>query len=222
MRQSKLSEDEEAEIRMCREMHARLSAHRAALRDHRRGSPKPARHPGKLDIDTTAYKIATEIGELYSFGHILPEVIANRDALRPDVRRYLLKRLGELAHKRRAEAEKAIKKAQHVEEMVDRLAELKDAAPERTAIAFISSPEHSIELDDEIARKAQAVLATTGVSPSAIVQKMFAHIAGKGVLPSELFEPNVETVAAKEAADRGEAVTVGTIEEMFADLKVDD
>lgn len=123
---------------------------------------------------------------------------------------------------RRAEAEKAIKKAQHVEEMVDRLAELKDAAPERKAIAFISSPEHSIELDDEIARQAQAVLATTDVSPSAIVQKMFARIAGKGVLPSELFEPNAETVAAMEAADPGEVVTVGTIEEMFAELKVDD
>jgi hypothetical protein len=52
-------------------------------------------------------------------------VTANRDALRPDVRRYLLKRLGELAHKRRAEAEKAIKKAKHVEEMVDRLAEVR-------------------------------------------------------------------------------------------------
>ena len=109
-----------------------------------------------------------------------------------------------------------------MEEMVDRLAELKDAAPERKAIAFISSLEHSIELDDEIARQAQALLATTDVSPSAIVQKMFAHIAGKGVLPSELFEPNVETVAAMEAADPGEVVTVGTIEEMFAELKVDD
>jgi antitoxin component of RelBE/YafQ-DinJ toxin-antitoxin module len=189
MKQSKLREDEEAEIRMFREMDARLKAHRAALRDHRRGRPKPAPHPGKLDIDTTAYKIARETGQLYSFGHILPEVIANRDALRPDVRRYLLKRLRELAQKRRAEAERAIKKAQHLDEMVDRLAELEDA-PVRKAIASVRSPEHPMEFDDEIARKAQAVLATTGVSGSAIVQMMFAHIAEKRVLPSELFEPN--------------------------------
>jgi hypothetical protein len=212
-----LNEDEQAEIRMCREMHARLSAHRTALRDHRRGWPKPALHPGKLDIDTTAYKIATEIGKLYSFGHILPEVIANRDALRPDVHCYLLKRLRELAQKRRAEAEKAIKKAQHLEEMVDRLAELKGAAPVRKAIALIHSSEHPLEFDDEITRKAQAVLATTGVSASATIEKMFG-----GVSPSELFGPNVETIATTEAADRGEVVTVGDIEGLFAGLKADD
>jgi DNA-damage-inducible protein J len=215
MKQSKVSEDEEAEIRMCREMHARLSAHRVALRDHRRGWPKPALHPGKLDIDTTAYKIATEIGKLYSFGHILPGVIANRDVLRPDVRRYLLKRLRELAQKRRAEAEKAVKKAQHLEEMVDQLAELKDAASVRKA-ALSSSPE--LEFDDEITRKAQAVLATTRVSVSAPIEKIFSQRA----LSSELFGPNVETVAAMEAADRGEVVALGNIEEMFADLKADD
>jgi antitoxin component of RelBE/YafQ-DinJ toxin-antitoxin module len=222
MKQSKVSEDEEAEIRMCREMHARLSAYRAALRNHRRGWPKRALHPGKLDIDTTAYKIATEIGKLYSFGDILPGVIANRDALRPDVRRYLLRRLRELAEKRRAQAEKATKKAQHLEEMVDRLADLKEAAPVQKAIASISSLEHSIELDDEILDKAQTVLVTKGVSDSAIVEKIFAHIAEKGRLPSELFEPNVEPITALEAAARGEVVTVRTIEEMFADLKTDD
>lgn len=215
MRHSKLSEEDEAEIRMCREMHARLHAHQAALRDHRRGWPKPAPHPGKLDIDTTAYKIATEIGELYNFGHILPEVIANRDALRPDVRRYLLKRLRELAQKRRTEAEKAIKKAQHLEQIVDRLAELKDATSPQKAVTLVSSPEHPIEFDDEIARKAQAVLAMTGVSASAISEKTFAHIA-------ELFEPNVETIAAVETANRGEVVRVGTVEEMLAALHTDD
>jgi hypothetical protein len=213
MRHSKLSEEEEAEIRMCREMHARLRTHQAALRDHRRGWPKPALHPGKLDIDITAYKIATDIGELYSFGHILPEVIAKREALRPDVRRYLLKKLRELAQKRRAEAEKAIKKAQHLEQIVDRLAELKDATSAQKAVTLISSPEHPIEFDDEIARKAQAVLATTGVAASDIAEKTFAHIA-------ELFEPNVETVAAVEAANRGEVV--GTVAEMLAVLHKDD
>jgi antitoxin component of RelBE/YafQ-DinJ toxin-antitoxin module len=64
----------------------------------------------------------------------------------------------------------------------------------------------------------QAVLARTGVSISAIVDKIFAYIAEKGVLPSELFEPNVETIAAMEAADRGEVETVRTIEEMHTSM----
>jgi hypothetical protein len=51
------------------------------------------------------------------------------------------------------------------------------------------------------------------VSASAIAKKTFAHIA-------ELFEPNVETVAAVEAANRGEVV--GTVEEMLAALHKDD
>jgi DNA-damage-inducible protein J len=79
-----------------------------------------------------------------------------------------------------------------------------------------------VELDDETSRKVQAVLATSGVSAATVMQKVFTRIARDGVLPSEAYEPNAETIAAMEAADRGELVTFGTIEEMFADLHADD
>lgn len=81
----------------------------------------------------------------------------------------------------------------------------------------------SAELDDEIKRKAEAVLKPLGVSSASVIQMMFARIAAEGTLPFELFQPNAETIAAMEAARRGEAVKIGngTIDELFDWLHAD-
>jgi DNA-damage-inducible protein J len=78
------------------------------------------------------------------------------------------------------------------------------------------------ELDEEINRKAQVVLALTGVSASTVIQKMFTRIAEDGALPFEPFEPNDETIRAIEAARRGEGKVFNTLEDLFAELHADD
>jgi DNA-damage-inducible protein J len=80
----------------------------------------------------------------------------------------------------------------------------------------------TIELDEETKRRAEAVFATSGVSASTVIQKLFTRIAEDGVLPFEPFEPNATTIAAMEAADRGELVTVDDIDGLFASLNADD
>jgi len=80
----------------------------------------------------------------------------------------------------------------------------------------------SARLDEETARKAEVVLAHSGVSAATFIQVVFSQIAEKGVLPFEPFEPNAKTIEAMEAADRGELVTVGDIDGLFADLNADD
>jgi DNA-damage-inducible protein J len=52
-----------------------------------------------------------------------------------------------------------------------------------------------------------------GVSSASVIQMMFARIAKDGMLPVELFEPNAETIAAIEAARRGEGKVFSSLEE---------
>jgi DNA-damage-inducible protein J len=78
------------------------------------------------------------------------------------------------------------------------------------------------QVDGELVRKAEAVLRPMGMSTRSVIERLFARIAENEALPFELFEPNAETVAAMEAADRGEFVTVGSIDDLFADLHADD
>jgi DNA-damage-inducible protein J len=77
-------------------------------------------------------------------------------------------------------------------------------------------------VDDETKRKVDAVLAQTGVTAGTVIGYLYSQIAEGGVVPFEPFEPNDKTVAAMEAADRGELVTVGDINGLFADLNADD
>lgn len=77
----------------------------------------------------------------------------------------------------------------------------------------------TLTVDDELYRKAEAVLRLKGMSTSSVVELLFARIAGNDALPFELFEPNAETAAAIGAARRGEGKTFGSLEELFADLR---
>lgn len=60
-------------------------------------------------------------------------------------------------------------------------------------------------VDEQAVKQAEAVLRTMGLSTSEVVNLLIERIARDKALP---FQPNAETVAAIEAARRGELVTV--------------
>jgi hypothetical protein len=72
------------------------------------GTPSPE----KMDINTTAYMVATKIGDKHSFSKVLSELVANQDALRL-VRRFLVKRLRLCAVLRRRQAQSELTAANH-------------------------------------------------------------------------------------------------------------
>ena len=76
---------------------------------------------------------------------------------------------------------------------------------------------------DAVAKKeAEAVLKPMGLATADAIRTMIVQIAKDKALPFEPFMPNEETIAAIQAARRGEVVKVGTIENLFADLHADD
>ena len=76
---------------------------------------------------------------------------------------------------------------------------------------------------DAVAKKeAEAVLKPMGLTTADAIRIMIAQIAKDKALPFEPFMPNEETIAAIQAARRGEVVKVGNIENLFADLHADD
>jgi DNA-damage-inducible protein J len=77
-------------------------------------------------------------------------------------------------------------------------------------------------VDEQAKREADAVLKPLGLTTADAIRMMIGQIARDKALPFEPFIPNEETIAAMEAARRGEVVKVGTIENLFADLHADD
>ena len=77
-------------------------------------------------------------------------------------------------------------------------------------------------VDEQIKEEAAAVLADIGLTVSDAFRIMMMRIARDKALPFESLIPNAETVEAMEALERGEGVTVGSIDALFADLNADD
>jgi DNA-damage-inducible protein J len=77
-------------------------------------------------------------------------------------------------------------------------------------------------IDERIKKEAAAVLGAMGLTVSDAFRMMMVRIATEKALPFEPLIPNEETIAAMEAAQRGELITVGSIEELFAELNADD
>jgi DNA-damage-inducible protein J len=71
-------------------------------------------------------------------------------------------------------------------------------------------------------KEAEAVLKPMGLTTADAIRMMIVQIAKDKALPFEPFMPNEETIAAIQAARRGEVVKVGTTENLFADLHADD
>jgi len=78
------------------------------------------------------------------------------------------------------------------------------------------------QVDEQTVKEAEEVLRPLGFTASTVIELLFARIARDKALPFEPFEPNDTTIEAMKAARRGEVVTVGDIDGLFADLHADD
>ena len=77
-------------------------------------------------------------------------------------------------------------------------------------------------IDEKTVKEAEKVLQPLGFTTASVIELLFARIAKDKALPFEPFEPNEATIEAMKAARRGEVVTVGNIDGLFADLHADD
>ena len=77
-------------------------------------------------------------------------------------------------------------------------------------------------IDEKTRQEAAAVLDAIGLTVSDAFRLMMVRIAAEKRLPFEPLVPNAETVAAMEAARRGELVTAGDVDGLMADLHADD
>ena len=77
-------------------------------------------------------------------------------------------------------------------------------------------------IDEKIKEEAAAVLDTIGLTVSDAFRLMMIRIAVDKRLPFDPLIPNEETIAAMEAAERGELVTVGDVDGLMADLNAND
>jgi len=77
-------------------------------------------------------------------------------------------------------------------------------------------------IDEKTKEEAAAVLDAIGLTVSDAFRLMMVRIAAEKRLPFEPLVPNAETIAAMEAARRGELVTVGDVDGLMAELNADD
>ena len=77
-------------------------------------------------------------------------------------------------------------------------------------------------IDQKIKDEASAVLATMGLTVSDAFRLMIMRVVAEKALPFEPLIPNAETIAAMEAARRGDLVTVGGVDALMTDLDADD
>ena len=73
-------------------------------------------------------------------------------------------------------------------------------------------------IDEKIKEEAAAVLDTIGLTVSDAFRLMMIRIATEKRLPFDPLVPNEETVAAMQAAQRAELVTVGDVDGLMAHL----
>ena len=77
-------------------------------------------------------------------------------------------------------------------------------------------------IDRETKDEATAVLEAIGLTASDAFRLMMRRIAAERRLPFEPLVPNRETVEAIRAARRGELATVGSVDDLMAELNEDD
>lgn len=77
-------------------------------------------------------------------------------------------------------------------------------------------------IDEKVKDDATAVLESIGLTVSDAFRLMMVRIATEKRLPFEPLVPNKETIAAMEAARRGDLVKVGSVKDLMADLNADD
>lgn len=77
-------------------------------------------------------------------------------------------------------------------------------------------------IDPRIKEEATAVLAAMGLTVSDAFRLLLIRIAREKALPFEPLVPNAETIAAMQAARHGDLVTVGSVDQLLAELHADD
>ncbi len=77
-------------------------------------------------------------------------------------------------------------------------------------------------IDSKTKEEAAAVLATIGLTVSDAFRLMMIRIAREKALPFEPLIPNAETIEAMMEARAGNLISVGTLEDLMADLNADD
>ena len=77
-------------------------------------------------------------------------------------------------------------------------------------------------IDEKTRNEAAAVLSAVGLTVSDAFRLMMVRIASEKRLPFEPLVPSEETIAAMEAARRGDLVAVGDVDGLMADLDADD
>ena len=77
-------------------------------------------------------------------------------------------------------------------------------------------------IDRETKDEATAVLEAIGLTASDAFRLMMRRIAAERRLPFEPLVPNRETIEAIKAARRGELATVGSVDDLIAELNEDD
>ncbi len=70
--------------------------------------------------------------------------------------------------------------------------------------------------------EAAAILGAAGLTISDAFRMMLVRTVAERALPFDPLGPNDETIEAMKAARRGELVTMGTVDDLFADLHEDD
>lgn len=79
-----------------------------------------------------------------------------------------------------------------------------------------------VRIDQALKANATKAFEATGLSLSEAVRVFLTRAAKDQAFPFELRVPNVETIAAMQAAERGEGTKFGSIAELTADLHVED
>jgi DNA-damage-inducible protein J len=77
-------------------------------------------------------------------------------------------------------------------------------------------------VDERIKDEATAIYAAAGLTLSEAFRIMLMRTVAEQALPFDPLVPNAETVEAMMAARRGEVVTVGSVNDLLADLHADD
>lgn len=77
-------------------------------------------------------------------------------------------------------------------------------------------------INEEIKEEAANVLSEIGLTVSDAFRLLLIRIAREKALPFEPFVPNATTMSAIEAARNGELITIGSLDNLLAELNVDD
>ena len=75
---------------------------------------------------------------------------------------------------------------------------------------------------ENVRRQAQEIYSAAGVTIEDMVRRMLLKTVEDNAIPMDFFRPNAETLAAIEAARRGEFAGEGSIDDLFAELDADD